>query len=79
MAHIVRLDVAVHDAARVAEVERLEQLVDVEADVVVSEGGVQHLRGAGVGHGVRVSERAIGDVLAASSRHDPAAGRPQSP
>jgi len=29
--HIVRLDIAVHDSPRVAEVEGLEQLVDVEA------------------------------------------------
>lgn len=38
---IVRLDIPVHDALAVAEVERLEQLVDVEAHVVVGELGVQ--------------------------------------
>ena len=34
---VVRLDVAVDDPVRVREVERLEQLVEVEADVVVPE------------------------------------------
>ena len=37
---VVRLDVAVHDPSRVAEVERLEELEDVESDVVVCELGV---------------------------------------
>ena len=35
--HIVRLDVPVHDAQAVAVVERLQQLVQVEPDVVVRE------------------------------------------
>ena len=40
---VVRLDVAVHDAARVAEVERLEELVDVVPHVVVGQARVQDL------------------------------------
>ena len=39
--HVVRLDVAVHDPSRVAEVESFEQLEDVEPDVVVAKFGVQ--------------------------------------
>ena len=35
--HVVRLDVAVHDAQAVAVVQRLQQLVQVEPDVVVWE------------------------------------------
>ena len=35
--HVVRLDVAVHDAVRVAELERLEQLENVVPDVEVGE------------------------------------------
>jgi len=41
---VVRLDVAVHDAARVAEVERLEELEHVEAHVAIGELRVQELR-----------------------------------
>lgn len=37
---VVGLDVAVHDTLRVAEVERFEELKDVEADVEVGEFGV---------------------------------------
>lgn len=37
------LDIAVHDALRVAVVQRLEQLVDVVAHVQVAQRGVQHL------------------------------------
>ena len=44
--HVVRFDVAVHDAFGVAEVEGFEELVDVEADVEVVEFGVE---GAEVG------------------------------
>lgn len=41
--HVVRLDVAVHDAVGVAEVQGYADLVDVVADVKVRERGVQHL------------------------------------
>ena len=47
--HVVRLDVAVHDAVRVAELERLEQLENVVPDVEVGERRVQHLE-VGVVH-----------------------------
>lgn len=40
---VMGLDVAVHDASRVAEVEGLEELVDVVPDVKVGELGVEHL------------------------------------
>ena len=36
--HVVRLDVAVHDAEAVAIVEGLQELVQVEPDVVVRQG-----------------------------------------
>ena len=39
--NVVRLDIAVHDALRVAEVERLENLVHVETNVEVVEALVQ--------------------------------------
>lgn len=38
---IVRLDISVHDALAVTEVERLEQLVDIEANIVVGEARVE--------------------------------------
>jgi hypothetical protein len=38
---IVRLDISVHDALAVTEVERLEQLVDIETNVVVGEPRVE--------------------------------------
>ena len=38
---VVGLDIAMHDALAVAEVESLEQLEDVEAHVKVLELGVQ--------------------------------------
>jgi hypothetical protein len=38
---IVRLDITVHDALAVAEIEGLEQLKDVEAHVKVLELGVE--------------------------------------
>ena len=41
--HVVRLDVSVHDAARMAEVERFEQLKDVVSHVVVAEFRVEDL------------------------------------
>mmetsp|Transcript_9124 Transcript_9124/g.28278 ORF Transcript_9124/g.28278 Transcript_9124/m.28278 type:complete len:520 (-) Transcript_9124:64-1623(-) len=41
--HVVRLDVAVHDALRVAVLERAQQLKDVVADVVVRQPRVEHL------------------------------------
>jgi len=44
--NVVRLHISVHYPLRVAEVQRFEQLVDVVADVVVLEFGVQ---GAEVG------------------------------
>jgi hypothetical protein len=37
---VVRLDVSVHDALAVAEIQRLEQLEDIEADIEVVELGV---------------------------------------
>ena len=40
--HVVWLNIPVHDAVRVAVIERLEQLVDVVPDVEVRQGGVQH-------------------------------------
>ena len=43
---VVGLDISVHDALAVTEVQRLEELVDVEADIIVREPGVQ---GAEVG------------------------------
>ena len=39
--NVMRLDVSVHDAFAVAEVQRLEQLVDVEPNVEVVELGVE--------------------------------------
>lgn len=39
--NVVRLDITMHDAFAVAEVESLEELVYVEANVVVLELGVQ--------------------------------------
>ena len=39
--NVVRLDIAVHDALAVAEVEGLEQLEDVEAHIKVLKLGVQ--------------------------------------
>ena len=41
--NVVGLHVSVHDAPRVAELERLQQLVDVEAHIVVRELGVEHV------------------------------------
>jgi hypothetical protein len=38
---IVGLDISVHDALAVTEVQRLEELVDVEADIIVRKPGVQ--------------------------------------
>lgn len=38
---VVGLHISVHDTLAVTEVQRLEELVDVEADVVVREAGVQ--------------------------------------
>jgi hypothetical protein len=40
---IVGLDITVHDALGVAEVEGLEELKDVETDVKVGEFGVESL------------------------------------
>ena len=37
---VVRLDISVHDALAVAEVQCLEQLEDIEADIEVVELGV---------------------------------------
>ncbi len=41
---VVGFDVAVHDALRVTELERYEQLLHVKATVCVGEGGVQRLK-----------------------------------
>mmetsp|Transcript_2849 Transcript_2849/g.8330 ORF Transcript_2849/g.8330 Transcript_2849/m.8330 type:complete len:231 (+) Transcript_2849:733-1425(+) len=41
--HIVWLHISVHDPLGVAEVQRLQQLVDIEPDVVVRERLIQHL------------------------------------
>ena len=38
---IVGLDISVHDALAVTEVQRLKELVDVEADIIVREPRVQ--------------------------------------
>lgn len=38
---IMRLDIPMHDPPRVAEIERLEQLVDVVPDVVVGQARVE--------------------------------------
>jgi len=40
---VVRFDVPVHDTHRVAEVQRLEELVHVIADVVARKGRVERL------------------------------------
>lgn len=38
---VMGLHIAVHDTLAVTEVQRLEELVDVEADIIVREAGVQ--------------------------------------
>jgi hypothetical protein len=37
---IVGLNITVHNALAVAEIERLQQLVNIEADVIVGKAGV---------------------------------------
>lgn len=39
--HIVRLDISVHDALAVAEIQRLQQLENIVANVVVNETRVE--------------------------------------
>ena len=61
---VVRLDVSVHDAVRVAVVQGLEELENVIANVVVGEGGVEYLEvrvidvleDEGGGFGLRVAD-----------------------
>jgi hypothetical protein len=39
--NVMRFDVSVHDAFAVTEVQRFQQLIDVESDVVIHESGIQ--------------------------------------
>lgn len=38
---VVRLDISVHDALAVTEIERLEELVDIEANIIVGEARIE--------------------------------------
>lgn len=50
--NVVRLHVAVHDALAVTEVQRLQQLVDVEANIVIGESGIKCAE-IGIVHGFK--------------------------
>lgn len=41
--HVVRLHVAMHDAVRMCKVQRLQQLVDIIADIVVAQRRIEDL------------------------------------
>lgn len=60
---IVGLHVAVHDAFAVTEVQRLKQLVDVEANVVVGEPRIECAE-IGIIHGFEDQARGLALVIA---------------
>ena len=72
--HIVGLHVAVHDAHRVTEVQRLEQFEDVVPNVVVAQGGIEGLevevvhvledQARRLGHRISHNIQQLDDVLA---------------
>lgn len=60
---VVRLHVAVHDALAVAEVQRLQQLVDVEANIVIGEPRIECAE-IGIIHGFEDQTRGLALVVA---------------
>lgn len=60
---IVRLHIAMHDTLAVAEVQSLQQLVDVESNVVISEPRIKSAK-IGVVHGLENQARSLALIIA---------------
>ena len=61
--HVVRLDVPVHHPSRVAEIQRFQQFIDVEADVGVRQRRIEHFK-VGSGDVLKDQGRRLGGGVA---------------